>query len=295
MFERPLLSIIVVFFNMRREGPRTLHSLTRSYQSQVDDIDYEVIAVDNGSDEPLGEELVSSFGPGFRYLQHRTNSVSPASAINAAVRLARGELVALCVDGARILSPGILDYTLKAFGAFQDPFVCTLGWHLGPELQNLSVPKGYSAGVEDRLLDSVEWPANGYALFTISSLAASCPNGWFGPLNESNFFTLSRRSFETVGGFDERFVSPGGGLVNLDFFNLACGRPGTELVLLLGEGTFHQVHGGVATNVPMAEHPWDRFHEEYVRLRNKPYSPPAIRSRYLGHLPAESRRFLIGA
>ena len=59
------LSVIVVFYNMRREAARTLHSLSRSYQRGIDELAYEVIVVENGSapDEVLGEEFVRSFGP----------------------------------------------------------------------------------------------------------------------------------------------------------------------------------------------------------------------------------------
>ena len=290
----PELSIVVVFHNMRREAPRTLFSLSAAYQRGVDPAAWEVIAVDNGSQEPLSEEMVCSFGPTFHYLRHQTENVSPASAINMAARQVRGERIAVCVDGARILSPCILDYTSKAFTAFTDPFVCTLGWHLGPEVQNLSVPKGYGPETEDALLESVNWKEDGYELFTIASMALSSRDGWFSPIAESNFATLSRRTFEALGGFDERFISPGGGLINLDFFDRACSHPSTDLVLLLGEGTFHQVHGGVATNVPMAEHPWDQFHEEYVHLRNRDWSPhvAAERPHYLGRVPAAARRFL---
>ena len=64
------LSVVVVFYNMRREAARTLHSLSRAYQQGIDDLDYEVIVVENGSvaDQRLGEEFVESFGPEFRYL-----------------------------------------------------------------------------------------------------------------------------------------------------------------------------------------------------------------------------------
>ena len=64
------LSVVVVFYNMRREAARTLHSLSRAYQEGIDDLDYEVLVVENGSDDDqkLGEEFVESFGPEFRYL-----------------------------------------------------------------------------------------------------------------------------------------------------------------------------------------------------------------------------------
>ena len=41
---------------------------------------------------------------------------------------------------------------------------------------------------------------------------------------------------------------PGGGYVNLDFFERVANAPGVNLVTLLGEGSFHQVHGGTTTN-----------------------------------------------
>ncbi len=44
------LSVVVVFYNMRREAARTLHSLSRAYQQGIDELQYEVIVVENGSD-----------------------------------------------------------------------------------------------------------------------------------------------------------------------------------------------------------------------------------------------------
>ena len=59
------LGVVVVVHNMHREARRTLHSLSRSYQWGIDDLDYEVIVVENGSDpeQRLGEELVAASGP----------------------------------------------------------------------------------------------------------------------------------------------------------------------------------------------------------------------------------------
>ena len=48
---------------------------------------------------------------------------------------------------------------------------------------------------------------------------------------------------------DESFSMPGGGFVNLDFFERMVLTPGVTLVTMLGEGSFHQVHGGTTTNV----------------------------------------------
>jgi hypothetical protein len=290
----PALSVIVIFHNMRREAERTLFSLSPTYQRGARADAYEVIAVDSASSEPLDAEVVRAVAPNFRYVSHATNSRSPVEAVNLAVDLARADRIAICIDGARILSPGIVHYCLMAFRAFAAPFVCTLGWHLGDEIQNVSVTTGYGQAAEDRLLASVDWRTNGYALFSISTLAASSQAGWFSPIVESNCFAIAKQDFRSLGGFCGGYQAPGGGLVNLDFFATACGASHLEPVVLLGEGTFHQFHHGVATNVPWTSHPWTRFHDEYVRLRGKPYIRPRFTPHYIGHLPAEARRFVGG-
>ena len=289
---KPTLSVIVIVHDMRREAPRTLFSLSPGYQRRMETGDYEVIVVENGSSAPLSAEEVECVGPNFRYHRHETSSSSPVGAVNLGVDLARGEWVAICIDGARILSPGILHYMLAAFRAFPKPFVYTLGWHLGQEVQNVSIETGYDQEAEDRLLESVDWRGNGYALFSISTLALSCRRGWFSPVAESNCFALPKTEFVRLGGFNQAFQAAGGGLVNLDFFALACAAPELTPVLLLGEGTFHQFHGGIATNVARADHPWAKFHEEYVSVRGKPYSPPQFSPFFLGRLSPEARRFL---
>ena len=65
------------------------------------------------------------------------------------------------------------------------------------------------------------------------------------------------------------FQSPGGGLINHDIWNRVCETGTSNLIMLLGEGTFHQVHGGVATN--SLQSPWDGFVREYENIRGKPY------------------------
>lgn len=287
---RPLLSVIVVFHDMAREAPRTLRTLTPAYQQGVDAGDYEVLAVDCGSARPLSEPLVSGCGPGFRLLRSAA-APSPAPAINAAVGASRGAAVMLCIDGARMLTPGIVRLTLAALRAFADPVVATLAWHLGPKPQNESLLEGYCQAAEDRLLDSVDWSRDGYELFRIASLGGSSAGGWFLPLSESNCLTVRRAGWDRLGGLDERFVAPGGGLVNLDFYRRACTTLG-PLVMLLGEGTFHQFHGGVATNVPPDRHPWAAFHDEYLAIRGIPYAPPGPRPTFLGTVPHQALPFL---
>ncbi|RLS33650.1 MAG: glycosyltransferase [Planctomycetota bacterium] len=284
------LSVIVVFRDMGREAPRTLHTLSPNYQRGVTANDYEVIAIDNGSAVPLDAAAVAAFGPNIR-LVRASGSPSPSGVINAAAREAAGEAVMVCIDGARMLTPGIIRLTLDALRAWENPLVATLAWHLGPKMQNESLLEGYDQSVEDRLLDSVDWRADGYELFRIAAFAGSSRGGWFRPLSESNGLAVRRRLFEQLGGFDEGFQTPGGGLVNLDFHRRASAAAG-RVVHLLGEGTFHQFHGGVATNVPPQSHPWPVFHEEYMRLRGEPFTPPVEVPVILGTLPHQAIPFL---
>jgi hypothetical protein len=97
-----------------------------------------------------------------------------------------------------------------------------------------------------------------------------------------------------LGGFDEKFITPGGGIVNLDIFSRALQTPGLDPVLLLGEASFHQFHGGVATNVTKEEHPWDDYIEEYKKIRGTDYSFPIHNQKplYLGQIPENCRIFL---
>jgi hypothetical protein len=283
-----MLSIVVNFFNNQREAENSLHSMTRGYQSMPAGIPYEVIAVDNGSKRPLSAERVCAFGPEFRYKYVATTSVSPVEAINAACREARGEELLVVIDGAHILSPGILKRAIDAFSLFPAPFVATVPFHLGPKQQNESILEGYDQKAEDQLLQQFDWKRNGYELFKIAGAFADGSGGWFGCLFESSCFGVRKADYFALGGLDERFQSKGGGLVSLDFFNRALAQNHMEYVMLLGEGTFHQFHGGVASNATWQAHPWEQFSQEYQRIRGMPYKQMIRRPYHLGMIRTEA-------
>ena len=283
-----ILSIIVVFFNMCREAERTLYTLSAAYQKDVTPEQYEVIVVDNGSSEPLSRLAVESFGGNFHYFFHATESVSPVEIINRSVDHCRGPLIMVMIDGAHMLSPGIIANALRVFRAFADPFIAVVGFHLGPEIQNSSVAKGYDQKAEDALLETVDWRHNGYDLFKVSlGLSYDCA-GWFGPLMESNCFFMRKENFLRIGGFDSRFTEAGGGLAILDLFHSVVNNPEQEYIVLLGEGSFHQFHGGVASNAPYAEHPWERFHDQYEALKGHAFQVVVRRPILFGEIPPEA-------
>jgi hypothetical protein len=286
MEHKPLVSVIIVFYNMSREAPRTLFSLSVSYQQHVNPADYEVIALDCTSVLPLTNEQMHEYGTNFRLIK-TDSSPSPASAINTAARQARGRYLTICIDGARLWSPGIMTETLSVLESNPDTVIATPSFHIGHETQNVAMTKGYNQETEDIILEKSGWETDGYQLFSIACPDGSSANGWFLPLHESNCLTVSKNLFEKAGGFDERFSSPGGGLANLDFFKKICEEKG-EIYILAGEGTFHQFHGGVTTNIPPEQHPWEIFHREYVALTGREYSPPEYRAVFRGTIRRES-------
>lgn len=282
-----MLSVIVVVHNMRREAPRTLFTLSPHYQADVRENDYEIIVVENGSTSPLGEDLVRSFGGNFRYLDMADRArPSPCHAINEAAREARGDSLGVMIDGARMASPGLIGHAIRGLALGVKPVVVTLAWHLGPKRQALSIKEGYCQEVEDRLLDTVDWREDGYELFKLSSLGGSSSAGYFSPISETSAIFMRKESFRELNGYDEQFTLPGGGLVNMDFYRRSCELPGVETVMLLGEGTFHQVHGGVATNAVSQAGYLNAAAEEYSRIRGHAFEPPRLRPLYLGR-PAE--------
>jgi cephalosporin hydroxylase/GT2 family glycosyltransferase len=244
------LSVVVVFYNMRREAARTLQSLSRSYQRDVQDLDYEVLVIDNGSDvdQRLSRDYVSSFGPEFRLLELDGDAhPSPTGALNTGIAAARGEALALMIDGAHVLSPGVLHFGMKALRTYEPAVVATQQWYVGPGQQGDAQQAGYDQRAEDRLFAGIDWPVDGYRLFEIGHFIGE--RDWFDGIIESNCLFVPRKLLEQVGGFDESFSMPGGGYTNLDLYERLAQAPGVTPASILGEGTFHQFHGGTTTNV----------------------------------------------
>ena len=285
----PQLSVVVIVYNMRREAPRTLRSLAVGYQQGIAADDYEVLVVENGSTQPLDPGFVAQCGANFRYLSLPEPGISVASAVNFGLRQSRGALTAVMIDGARLASPGLLARGLSASHLHPRAVVATTSWHLGPESQQYSVAGGYSQQREDDLLDAIEWPhGDGYRLFEIAAPARSAREGIFRVPGESNFLCLPRALLlDELGGCDEQFNLPGGGLVNQDLFRRACDLPDSELVLLLGEATFHQLHGGISTNpdpkAPVG--PGVAWHQQYQELRGQRFTRSTRTPLLYGSLP----------
>ena len=145
----PDLSVIVAVHNMGREARRSLLSLTRRYQQGLDGKRYEVIVVENGSDpdERLGPEAVESLGRPFRYIDLGDDATpSPVAAMNRGLAESRGRAVALMVDGAHVLTPGVLRHGLAGLDAYEPAIVATQAWYVGPGQQGDVMRAGLRPG-----------------------------------------------------------------------------------------------------------------------------------------------------
>jgi hypothetical protein len=289
---RPKLSLVVVCYEMAAQIRNTLQSLLPPYQRNVSVDGYEIILMDNGSTKLL-DEPTRTISPNLNYvyLSPDESSPSPAPAINRGVALSRGSVLCLMIDGARLVTPGVLSWGMRLLELAPDAMVEVRGWHLGPKWQPESVPEGYDSEQEHRLLESVRWLENGYRLWEIAAPTPQTKSGYSAKTAESNCIFMSRELFSKLGGFDERSRAPGGGLVNLDFFSRAVGAASCVFTLL-GEGTFHQVHGGAATGLAKSQlgEKFKQWREESEALGQ--VIAPDYEFVLAGHMPSECENWL---
>ena len=288
----PKLSVVVACYEMAAQIKNTLQSLLPPYQRNISTGDYEIILMDNGSAKML-DERTRKISPNldYIYLSPNESSPSPAPAMNRGVALARAPRLCLMIDGARLLTPGVLSWGMRLLELSPRAMVEVRGWHLGPKWQPESVMDGYDHEEERRLLQAIGWPENGYRLWEVAASTPQVSRGYADPAPESNCIFLSRDLFFETGGFDERSREPGGGLVNLDFFSRAVATAGCVFTLL-GEGTFHQVHRGAATGLskPTLEERFKQWRAESEALGQAIL--PDYEFILAGHMPRECASWL---
>src|SRR6201991_3313068 len=66
---KPDVSVVVVIYNIPREAPRTLLSLSAEYQRDIGRDEYEVVVVDNGSTPPVDPALMAGLPGRFRLIR----------------------------------------------------------------------------------------------------------------------------------------------------------------------------------------------------------------------------------
>jgi glycosyltransferase involved in cell wall biosynthesis len=275
---------------MARQAENTLYSLSTHFQRNVAESDYEVVCVENESDQNLDPARVAEIGSNIRYFRRRETGQSPAAAINHAFEQVRAPMICLMVDGARMVSPRVIEYALMGQRIDPHALIAIPGYHLGPDEQHQS--PGYDERAEMALLEGIDWKRNGYRLFDISVFSGANPHGYLHPLLESNCLFCASDSFDGIGRADERFDLPGGGMINLDLYRRLALLPESRLMVTPGEGSFHQFHGGVTTSdVAEREAVLASHRAQYRAIRDEEYRGVLREPMLLGAVTGEAIRF----
>lgn len=265
----PDISLVVVSYEIARELPRTLRSLACPYQRDMVPARCEIIVVDNGSARPPQQADFVAIDADIRVLHQPNPVASPVAAINTGLAAARAPLIGVWIDGARLASPGLIAASLAAAKLHPRPVIATLNYQIGPGLHYEAARHGYDQAAEELLLVGIDWPTDGYRLFDIAT--PEYRGGEAGPLLESNALFMPCALWAELGGYDPAFTERGGGVVNADTLLRACALPRTQLIRILGEGTFHQFHGGLSTSTPeSAVETLKRGAQAYQRRRGVP-------------------------
>ncbi len=295
-FRRKLhLSIVLIVYKMPDQAEKTLLSLSPSYQRGVKAGDYEVIVVENNSDRLLGAERATRHASNVRYFHRQETQRTPVHAINFGAAQARGSHVVIMIDGARMVSPGVVRQTLDVFRMVPNAAVSAPGYHIGHKLQQVAVNEGYNEDVEAGLLQGIDWPKDGYKLFDIAVLSGSCQGGFFQPNYESNFIGMSLKKWRALGGVNPRYDDFGGGNANLDLYKRLLESPDTPYYLLYAEGSFHQFHGGVTTGTLKDERAriYKQLDDQDIAIRGAANrKPPTVKPILFGSAHPSVYRFI---
>ncbi|MDZ7673808.1 MAG: hypothetical protein U5K30_01880 [Acidimicrobiales bacterium] len=140
----------------------------------------------------------------------------------------------------------MLRFGMAGLRIYVPAIVATQQWYVGPGQQGDAMDDGYDQAYEDRLFERIRWPHAGYRLFEISHFVGD--RDWLDGVWESNCMFVDRKQIEQVGGFDESFSVAGGGYANLELYERLGSSADVTVSTILGEGSFHQLHGGTTTN-----------------------------------------------
>lgn len=290
-----LISFVVIAYDMPAQAENTVRSLLPDYQRGAPAEHYEVLIVENESPNTISREFLDTLPGNVSYHLRKETRPTPIHAINYGLEQAKGKNICVMIDGARLVTPGVVGNMILGHKLTDNAIVTVPGYHLGEELQQNAVSSGYDVEHERKLMQSIAWPDNGYRLFEIACFSGSCKWGFFLSQSESNCISMPRETWTALGGYDTRFEAHGGGLVNLDLYKRACEQPGMQHIVLLGEGSFHQFHGGATTggdDEQARTQVIEGIKDEYQRIRGQKYKAPETDPIFLGRLSREAQKFV---
>lgn len=267
------LSAIIIFHNGIREAQRSLYSLSAKYQIGVLETDYEVIVVDSNSTNKLSQNFVNKFGSNYKYFDVSTNYPSPSKALNFGLSIANSQFTLIMIDGAHVITPKIISMSIEILTLKSNSFTYVKAYHIGKFSQNFSLENGYNQKEEDLLFKQSNWPNFPYNLFKISNFEQT--KSILYKTIESNCFCVQKTYLTQINALNERFQTKGGGFLNLHIFKQLIHEKNCQPICLVGEGSFHQFHDGVTTNVPINNRPLIEMENEYLEIVGEKYTPPS--------------------
>ena len=210
-----------------------------------------------------------------------------------ASRSPRGEAIALMIDGAHVLTPGVLRYGMLGLRTYEPAIVATQQWYVGPGQQPDAMHAGYDQrlrGPAVRARSSGRSTATGCSRSATSSATATGSTGCGRatasscPARCSSRSAASTRASRCRAAATPTSTSTSG----------SARRPDVTVVTILGEGSFHQVHGGTTTNQarPRRARPsvLSSYREHFARARGRGLRGPRKPIHYVGSMPGAARR-----
>ena len=281
------ISIIIPTFKHGNELGKVLYSLT-TLQKDISGDEYEIVIV---NDEPEDIEVFdvakAHFDTGYnvRYIrnpveeQHGIKNAGRSGNIGARM-YAKGDLLILMVDSARIVTPRAIARTKSIFDE-AGPDICTtvMPYHIG----KYYFDKSWTVKQCRDLMEKIKWWEDPYKL---KDYCADTYISKTGRVNESTFHGITKKNFIKVGGWNEAFT--GWGLHNIDFWRRCVypqppegstqeenvmgkwGKIGLGLtpLILEGEATYHIHHEVTVPRVlPNIKKDTKFIWEEYRRLK----------------------------
>ena len=221
---RPSLSVVVVAYDMARELPRTLRSLAPGYQRGIarrrlrGDRRRQRVA------RPVDAALLDAFRGQLRSARIDPAPPTPARAANLGHRAGRRRLRRPADRRRAAREPGAArPRAARAPRSRRGPIVATLGWHLGPtrhmDARDGRLRPGRRGRAPRRArLGARRLPAvlDQHARGVVGTRMVRADG------REQRAVHGRSRCGSELGGLDERFVLPGGGLSNHDLYRRAC-------------------------------------------------------------------------
>ncbi|KZR65040.1 glycosyltransferase family 2 protein [Prochlorococcus sp. MIT 1306] len=239
------LSIIIGCYELTTQIERTIVSIHKALQ-RVPNITSEIIIADNSLKAIIDTSKSKELNFVLREYGHLRQPIHHI--INDSVKYSKGNLLCVMIDGARLCSKGVFRKSLILFQHDPNCLIHIPNFQIGPVHQMYASEVDFGLKDEERLLIDLGWP-NVHSVDLIRASTLEEHAGLGPTIFESNCLLVSRRIWDKVGGYDERFLRMDGGFASADLL-YRLSKVCSALLILKNEGSFHQLHGGSTTISP---------------------------------------------